>query len=326
MSPLLQKKFVVTAGKGGVGKSIFSIVIAKWAASNGKRVLLCHTASSPEYSDSAVSTQEHSLQGDIRKIDSNLYTITLDPVAAREEFALMMLKNRLLHHLIFSNRYVNSFLDAVPGLSEWAMLGKATHYVCGSASIRQNSKQDSSADHSFDMVVFDSPATGHGLDMLRLPSAIVKNVNSGRMHQEAQLRLSLLQNPEKTAVLPVTIPEEIPVNETIELVDSLLKYKMPVFSVLINRTPKQKIDPGCIGKIEKINRYKKEQWTLPSLVHHSQYSLMQQQTLRIETRMKQLGISTSSFTEIDNNTFSGLINSLTRQFQASQASGVQALS
>ena len=62
----------------------------------------------------------------------------------------------------------------------------------------------------YDMVIFDSPAHGHGLDTLALPRAIVTSVPSGQMREEARIRCRLMEDEALTEVIPVTLPEEGP--------------------------------------------------------------------------------------------------------------------
>jgi anion-transporting ArsA/GET3 family ATPase len=71
--------------------------------------------------------------------------------------------------------------------------------------------------------------------MLSLPAAIVRAVSDGRMKDEAAARFALLSDSERCAVIPVSIMEELPVNETIAMVTSLLKNKIPLFALVLNK-------------------------------------------------------------------------------------------
>ncbi|MDD5306037.1 MAG: ArsA-related P-loop ATPase [Deltaproteobacteria bacterium] len=221
MDDLLGKRFVVVAGKGGVGRTTVSLVIGKLAALRGKRVLVCLANAPPRYSD---LLEETVLDAKIQEAVGGLHVVNLDPKVCEEEYGLMILHNRILHRLVFGSRIVRTFLDAVPGLAEWAMLGKATYHAL----------KTSDGGPEYDMVVFDSPATGHGLDVLALPRAIVSAVPGGRMREEAELRVALMGDASQCEVVPVTIPEEIPVNETIELVAALGRLGLAVRRMVVN--------------------------------------------------------------------------------------------
>lgn len=255
-----------------MGRTTVAFLLGKWVASTGKKVLMCLAHSGSRYRH-ILGDKEHK---GINELSPNLFLLNIDPVAAREEYALKIIKNRLLHKLVFSNRYVNSFLDAVPGLSEWAMLGKATYHALDDAMPHER----------YDMVVFDSPPTGHGLDILRLPNAIVQSVQGGRMRQDALLRLALLKDVSATAIVPVCLPEELPTNETIELSVELRKQGMPLYAVVINKV----INTLPVGAMEHcdsvcLKTSKDQNWARPFTILHDQREEQIKHMTRLEAEI-----------------------------------------
>lgn len=221
MSDLFEKRFVVVAGKGGVGRTTLSLLVGRCAAARGKRTLVCLVGAPPRYQEVLGGL---AIGGEAREVTAGLHVINLDPVSAREEYGLMILKSPTLHRLVFGSRIVRAFLDAVPGLAEWAMLGKATYHALHRAGDRPG----------YDLVVFDSPATGHGLDVLSLPAAIVASVPAGRIRDEALERVRLMGDPRRCEVVPVTLPEEMPVSEAIELIRGLERRGLPMERIVVN--------------------------------------------------------------------------------------------
>jgi len=219
MEALARRRLVVVAGKGGVGRTTLSLVIGRATARTGRRTLVCLTHAPSRYADLVGGI---TLGPELTELDENLFVVNLDPVASQEEYGRQVLPSRLLHRLVFGSRIVRAFFDAVPGLAEWALFGKATWHALGYGV------------PAFDQVVFDAPATGHGLDILSLPRAIVGAVPAGRIRDEAEERLRLITDPERCEVVPVTIPEELPVNETLELVHRLARLGLPVRRVVAN--------------------------------------------------------------------------------------------
>ena len=69
----------------------------------------------------------------------------------------------------------------------------------------------------WDTVVFDMPASGHAVSMLRVPWVIVDTVPEGPLTRDARTVKELLTDPQRTAAVLVTLAEEMPVNEAIEL-------------------------------------------------------------------------------------------------------------
>ena len=256
---LLDRRLVFVTGKGGVGRTTVTFCIGKWAARQGKKVLICLAHSGSRYRH----ILENNEKNGIHQIAPGLFLLNVDPVAAREEYALKIIRNRLLHKLVFSNRYVNGFLDAVPGLSEWAMLGKATYHAL----------PDCEPHERYDMVVFDSPPTGHGLDILRLPNAIASSVQGGLMRQDALLRVALLKDASKTAIVPVCIPEELPTNETIELTRELLRHGLPLHAIVVNRLLDVLPDGAgefCNSKCPEMQKLKQSDWARPAKIRRDQ--------------------------------------------------------
>ena len=156
MVDLFDKRFIVVAGKGGVGRTTVSMILGVCAAKMGKRTLVCLTNAPLRYSELLGGV---TLEKGIHKANENLHVVNLNPVSSREEYGLMVLPSRTLHRIVFGSRLVNAFFDAVPGLAQWSMLGKATHHALN----------ETDGVPEYDLVVFDSPATGHGLDILSLP-------------------------------------------------------------------------------------------------------------------------------------------------------------
>jgi len=247
MSDLLERKFIVVAGKGGVGRTTVSMILGLCAAARDLRTLVCLSSAPPRYSELLGGV---SLGPEPHRAAENLFVANLDPVSAREEYGLKILRNRTLHRLVFESRVVNGFLDAVPGLAEWAMLGKATFHALNVVGGRPE----------YDLVVFDSPATGHGLDLLSLPGVIASTVPAGRIREEALLRVALMEDPRRCEVVPVTLAEEMPANEAVELVRALEGRSLSVRRIVVNMlTPPEGEEPGAAEGLDP-----EADWALPA--------------------------------------------------------------
>ena len=203
------RRFIFVTGKGGVGKTTVTAALARALSQRGKRVLIamCNAKEriSAMFASELVGT-------DILPIAERVWAVNMDPELAFEEYGHMVLKVPGLYRVVFQNKYVRAFLPAVPGLSDWAMLGKAWYHT---------TERDAGGRHRFDVVLFDAPATGHGLEMLRVPKVIVEVVPPGVLRRDAEAAWRMFTNPDETSVVVVTLPEELPVTETIELVKSI---------------------------------------------------------------------------------------------------------
>jgi anion-transporting ArsA/GET3 family ATPase len=84
-------------------------------------------------------------------------------------------------------------------------------------------------------VIVDAPATGHGLDMLRVPKVILDVAPPGLLRREAERAWTMFSDPTRAGVLLVTLAEELPVSETLDLHAALRdELQLPVCGVVAN--------------------------------------------------------------------------------------------
>jgi anion-transporting ArsA/GET3 family ATPase len=143
------------------------------------------------------------------------------------QYGAMVLNSRRVYSRLFENRYVKNFLDAVPGLNEWAVLGETWYFT---------TLKLSEGRPRFDTVLLDAPATGHALDMLKVPKIIVEVAPTGVLRRDAQRAWQMLQDPEQSGVVLVTLAEELPASETLELSSELEnQLGLPILGLVINQ-------------------------------------------------------------------------------------------
>jgi anion-transporting ArsA/GET3 family ATPase len=70
--------------------------------------------------------------------------------------------------------------------------------------------------------------------MLRVPRVILDVVPAGLLRRDAERAWQLFQNPAECAIVVVTLPEEMPTTETIELATALAELGLPVGRVVVN--------------------------------------------------------------------------------------------
>ena len=236
-------KFVVVVGKGGVGKSTMAASLALAHAAAGKRVLLamCNAKERLSYM-LGVEPIGH----EIVQVAERVHAVNMEPGAALEEYGLMILKVRALYKLVFENRFVSAFLRGTPGMEAWAMLGKAQFHAF-------ETRPDGSP--RYDTVIVDAPATGHGLDLLRVPKVIVDVAPPGLLRREAEKAWKLFSDPRQSGVLLVTLPEELPTNETLELYRTLRgELALPVCGVAMNMVHERLFDDGTRQQVQTLQR------------------------------------------------------------------------
>ena len=70
---------------------------------------------------------------------------------------------------------------------------------------------------TYDLVVVDAPASGHGLAMLTTPRTFGEIARVGPIRRQASKIEEMLGDGERTGYVAVALPEEMPVVETLEL-------------------------------------------------------------------------------------------------------------
>jgi anion-transporting ArsA/GET3 family ATPase len=222
MSTLADKRFVLVTGKGGVGKTTVCAAEALALAAKGKRVLVAMCNAKERLSTMLGAAP---IGSDVVPVARDVWAVNMLPEKALEEYGVLVLRSRALYKTLFDNAYVRTFLRAVPGMQEWAMLGKAWWHTT-----------EKRADGSFkyDVVILDAPATGHGLDMLRVPKVIIDVVPPGLLRRDAERAWALFQDGATSAIVLVTLPEEMPTTETIELAAALTELGLPIGRVVVN--------------------------------------------------------------------------------------------
>jgi len=220
----LDRRFLFVTGKGGVGKTTVVAALAAHFARAGKRVLVAET--SPKEHLSTLFGRA-SLPTQITELMPRLFGVLLDADVALHEYGTMVLKSERLVSALFDNKLVRGFFQGAPGLKEWAALGKAWYH-----------STETLADGSprFDLVILDAPATGHGLDMLRVPKTIVELAPPGVLRTDAERAWAQFRDPAQSGVVVVTLPEEMPVNESLELCAALRdELTLPLAAIIANQ-------------------------------------------------------------------------------------------
>jgi anion-transporting ArsA/GET3 family ATPase len=222
MSTLADKRFVLVTGKGGVGKTTVCAAEALAIAAKGKRVLVAMCNAKERLSTMLGSAP---IGSDIVPVADNVWAVNMQPEKALHEYGLLVLHSRALARTLFENKYAHAFLRAVPGMQEWSMLGKAWWHT---------TETRSDGSRRYDVVILDAPATGHGLDMLRVPKVIIDVMPPGLLRRDAERAWTLFRDPATCAIVLVALPEEMPTTETIELAGALREMGLPIGRVVVN--------------------------------------------------------------------------------------------
>jgi len=230
---LLDKRVVVVVGKGGVGKSVVSASLGLVAADRGMRTVVAEMGGAETM---AALFDRDPIGYEPGRIAENLHAISVTPQQATEEYLMRMLRFRLLYELVFRNRYIEPFMNGVLGLSDLISVGKVMDLEWERSDGSHGPA--ASGPRRWDLVIVDAPATGHGLSLLRAPQAVMDVTRIGPMFNNSRMIRDLFADREKTSVIVVTLAEEMPVSETIELVAELRSsVDIHIAGVVVNGVP-----------------------------------------------------------------------------------------
>jgi anion-transporting ArsA/GET3 family ATPase len=219
---LADKRLVLCVGKGGVGRSTVAAAIAGQLARAGKKVLLFETNANDRFGN---YFDKEPVGTTVVQLAPNLWGVNATPASALAEYGMMVLRWKSVYEMIFENRVTKAFLRAVPGMDDYAILGKAWFHTT----------ETKWGKPIYDVVVFDMPASGHSYSMLRVPWVIVDTVPEGPLTRDARTVKELLSDPARTATVLVTLAEEMPVNEAIELEAKLTALGIVPQSIVCNQ-------------------------------------------------------------------------------------------
>jgi anion-transporting ArsA/GET3 family ATPase len=221
---LLDLRFVMLSGKGGVGRTTVAAAMARVGAAAGKRVLLAEAATTDRlgrmFGRAPLGTR-------VEAIAERIDAVNITPESALHEYGLLTLHSELVTRALFENRAVRGFLGAIPGLDAYAVLGKVWWHTTEVATGRPR----------YDLVIFDAPATGHATLMLRIPDAILEAMPKGPLARDARAIRDLLHDPVRAALTIVTLPEALPARETADLAATTRSLGIPLGPLIVNAVP-----------------------------------------------------------------------------------------
>ena len=237
---LLDKRLLIVSGKGGVGKSVVSSTLAWIAAKRGKRTLLVEMDTVPSVSKMFGKTPEEDYQE--TELLENLSRFHVEGKSGLEEYLQLVLKSgRFVRRIVRSPIY-QYFVNVAPGLKELMTVGKLWDL--------EQKRLPGTDNPRYDLVVVDTPATGHVLSYFQMPMTAADTAK-GFVRREAQKVADLLQDPVRTAFNIVTTLAEMPVNEAIELhKNARSSLRLPIGCLFVN----QVVPPFFVGADERSYR------------------------------------------------------------------------
>jgi arsenite-transporting ATPase len=245
-------KFILSGGKGGVGKTSCAGAMAVLSANRGFRTLVLSTDPAHSLSD---SFNQDLSGGDVIPIEGfkNLWGMEINTEKGMEDFQQALGDSPMGPEAEMASSLMGDMTGMSPPGSDEAMaFGKILEFI---------------EDASYDRVIFDTAPTGHTLKLLELPDLLDswlgkmltlrqrlssmmgglrrmmgggdEEDSSWEMLQQTKEKIRAasdqLSNPEMTQFVVVLIPEAMAVFETQRLLLSLKQWKIPATTLVVNQ-------------------------------------------------------------------------------------------
>lgn len=216
---------MLLTGKGGVGKSTVAAALAVEAARRGKRPLIVelgHRASMQEiFGVDAIGHAPVALTGGV-------HALNLDHDEALFDYVAQTVKIRRLARAVTANPTLGRLFRAAPAVREVLTLD----------ALRALERAvDGRGRPRWDPILVDLDATGHALMLLEMPQVLGRLLSGGPLRRLVDGAIDLFADPARTQLCLVTLPAEIPVQETLELRARLRELGVPVGAVFVNQVP-----------------------------------------------------------------------------------------
>jgi len=233
---LLDKRLIFVTGKGGVGKSTVAAALGALAARHGLRTMVAELSSQQRVQG---VFDRYGEQFEEVQLAPRLFTISIDPEHAMDEY--LRVKVGALGHALASSRLFQAFAMATPGMRELLSIGK----VWELAQLHRRTRGAS----PYDLVIVDAPATGHGLGLLRTPRTFADIARVGPIAHQGRTISDTLADREFTGVVAVATAEEMPVNETLSLIEAVERDELALDLVVLNGLYPMRFNSGEVGQL-----------------------------------------------------------------------------
>lgn len=213
-----ERALVLVTGKGGTGKSTLVAALATLAARRRGSAV-------------AVELSAHPRLPALLPPGGAITTATIDAEASMAPALGRLLGLPAVAGAILDNRVLRLFMRTSPAIREMIVLDELAHVVERASARRAP-------------VFVDLHATGHALSLVATPQGVREMLRVGPLAGVASRVHALLSDPRRCELLAVTLPEELPVNETIELLERIGKVPVASRAVVVNQMPEPPVDPA----------------------------------------------------------------------------------
>jgi len=218
-----------------VGKTTFASALARFSASTGKKTLIVEMDDKGALSRS-LNTPE--LQFVASEVAPNLFAMSMNTEDSLREYIRLFVKNPLVSTFGPLAKILDFVANAAPGVKEILAVGKLCWEV---------------REQNYDIVIVDAEATGHIVAQVDAPSILSNLVQVGVIREQTKWMQEILHDKATTGVVIVATPEEMPVFETMQLLDTLQNTtNVGVSAVVANRVHDDVVQGGDVTVFDSL--------------------------------------------------------------------------
>jgi anion-transporting ArsA/GET3 family ATPase len=260
----LERKLIVVAGKGGVGKTTVSAALGLLGARRGLRTIVVEVTGTEAAGGTAGTGRlaallghpeppRHGVETELR--EGLLWGLSIDRDRVLAEW-LRAIGGRVPARVLTSSSSFQYLIAAAPGAREMLSMVKVWELAQGRRPQDRGSRAGSRAGDvaDYDLVILDAPATGHALAMLRSPRTFSAIARVGPIARQSGQVRELLEDPARSAYLAVAHATEMAVTETLELREGLRRdLDRELDAVVLNGALPRRFEGGELVRIAALN-------------------------------------------------------------------------
>jgi len=227
----VNQQLYLISGKGGVGKTIFSLGLALNLISQGKKVLYNHFDQEPP-----------------EKLCSSLGVpvIKFSDEECLSAYVTKKLGSKILASWVVKAPFFHSLFNILPGLKNLVYLGYLVNLLIEDPDL---------------IIVLDSPSSGHALTLLESPGNFREILKTGPLVKDINIIEKHLQDPKFTKMFVLFLPTLLAFHEAEELREGILKLKLSKPQLVLNGAFSKMPDLG-----EDLPAFLKEKFSVEQLI------------------------------------------------------------
>jgi arsenite-transporting ATPase len=201
----MTRLFLVT-GKGGVGKTLFSLALSQYLKDQKKNI--CY-----------VNFQNEMFSNDLNSLE--IPTKSFDILESTETYIGKKLNSAIIAHWVMKTPFFNSLLQILPGLQHLITLGHIIDHLEKNPDL---------------VMVLDSPATGHAVTMLKTCSQFKKIFKFGPLVKDIERIELFLATKDQLQIFIMTLAQELPLSEANDLESEIHKIGPWKTKIILNQS------------------------------------------------------------------------------------------